>query len=236
MINTILWDIDGTLLNFVASEKFALKKTFKMFGINLSDDDISLYSQINDSYWTRFDKGEIDKEYIYSHRFNEFMEKLSIPDEKRPNWHDINEIYQVALGEVCCFNDNSYEIVKNLRGKCRQYIVTNGSLAAQEGKLKRSGFGELMDGVFISEQMGLQKPNIEFFNACFEKIPDFNKKTAIIIGDSLTSDIKGGINAGIKTCWYNPERKSAPDGLRIDYEIRDLHEVYGIVGVEITDK
>lgn len=229
MIKTILWDIDGTLLDFVASEKVALKKTFAGFGIDLTDKNIADYSLINDAYWTRFDKGEIDKEYIYSHRFTEFMDKLRLPADGRPWWKDINDIYQVALGEVCVFRDDSYDIVKSLKGKYSQYIVTNGSTAAQVGKLKKSGFGEIMDGVFISEQMGLQKPDSAFFDACFDKMPGAKRDETVIIGDSLTSDMKGGENAGIKTCWYNPSGKEMPSGMKIDCQINNLHQVYDVL-------
>ena len=149
-----------------------------------------------------------------------------------PDWRKINEDYQVFLGEFCFFKEDSLKVVTELSGNFRQYIVTNGRVAAQVGRLKLSGFDELMDGIFISEKMGQQKPNAGFFDACFEKLPECSRDETIIIGDSLTSDIQGGNNAGIMTCWYNPDGKPCNKDVKIDYEIRSLHEVYGVLGYE----
>ena len=102
-------------------------------------------------------------------------------------------------------------------------------VGAQTKKLTRSGLGALMDGVFLSEQLGAEKPKKEFFDQVFAAIGPVEKSETMIVGDSLTSDIRGGDNAGIVTCWYNPEGIKAPEGYRIDHEIRDLHEVYGLL-------
>ena len=91
-----------------------------------------------------------------------------------------------------------------------------------------------MDGIFLSEKLGVEKPNREFFDKAFEVIGPKDLSEVIIIGDSLTSDIRGGMNAGIKTCWYNPQKKPAPEGYRIDFTIGGLKEVYGILGTEDT--
>ena len=137
-----------------------------------------------------------------------------------------NERYQLCLGDTIVFRDDSYEIVKSLRGKVKQYVVSNGTVVAQEKKLRLSGLGELMDGIFLSEAVGVEKPNVEFFDRMFETIGSVEKDQVLIVGDSLTSDIRGGNNAGIKTCWYNPDHKERYADVKIDYEIADLHEVY----------
>ena len=224
--------MDGTLLDFVASERCALKKVFALHGFELSDEDADVYSKINDSYWTKFDNGEIEKGEIYSSRFRDFYEYIAPGREDMPDWRKINEDYQVFLGEFCFFKEDSLKVVTELSGNFRQYIVTNGSVAAQVGRLKLSGFDKLMDGIFISEEMGQQKPNAGFFDACFEKLPECSRDETIIIGDSLTSDIQGGNNAGIMTCWYNPDGKPRNKDVKIDYEIRSLREVYGVLGYE----
>ena len=128
------------------------------------------------------------------------------------------------------FRDDSYEIVKSLRGKVKQYVVSNGTVVAQEKKLRLSGLGELMDSIFLSEALGVEKPNVEFFERMFETIGPVEKDQVLIVGDSLTSDIRGGNNAGIKTCWYNPNHKERYADVKIDYEIADLHEIYDIIG------
>ena len=131
--------------------------------------------------------------------------------------------------DTIVYRDDSYEIVKSLRGKVRQCVVSNGTVVAQTKKLTRSGLGALMDGVFLSEQLGAEKPKKEFFDQVFAAIGPVEKGETMIVGDSLTSDIRGGDNADIVTCWYNPEGIKAPEGYRIDHEIRDLHEVYGLL-------
>ena len=141
-----------------------------------------------------------------------------------------NESYQLCLGDTIVFRDDSYEIVKSLRGKVKQYVVSNGTVVAQEKKLRLSGLGELMDGIFLSEALGVEKPNVEFFERMFETIGPVEKDQVLIVGDSLTSDIRGGNNAGIKTCWYNPDHKERYADVKIDYEIADLHEIYDIIG------
>ena len=141
-----------------------------------------------------------------------------------------NERYQLCLGDTIVFRDDSYEIVKSLRGRVKQYVVSNGTVVAQEKKLRLSGLGELMDGIFLSEAVGVEKPNVEFFERMFGNIDLVEKDQVLIVGDSLTSDIRGGNNAGIKTCWYNPDHKERYADVKIDYEIADLHEIYDIIG------
>ena len=137
-----------------------------------------------------------------------------------PVWHEeFNAKYQYALGDTIVPRDNSLEIVRKLQGKVRQYVVSNGTIIAQNKKLRLSGLGALMDGIFLSEELGVEKPNIEFFEKTFSSIGQVDPRETIIIGDSLSSDIRGGNNAGILTCWYNPSGKEAPENLRIDYEI-----------------
>jgi len=229
MINTILWDIDGTLLDFVYSEKHALKKTFSLFGYELSDEDIAVYSRINDSYWTGFDKGEVTKQGIYEGRLRDFFDYLKVPEEKRPAVAQINDVYQNALGEEFRFFDGAYETVSEFKGHYRQYIVTNGSATAQNQKISGSGLDKIMDGVFISELMGLQKPNVEYFDKCFEQIGSINKNETVIIGDSLTSDIRGGKNADIRTIWYNPSLKMNTTDIVPDFQVDSLRQIKDVI-------
>ena len=114
----------------------------------------------------------------------------------------------------------------------KQYAVSNGTVVAQNKKLRLSGLGALMDGIFLSEKIGVEKPSPLFFDAVFEAIRPSELSEVMIVGDSLTSDMQGGVNAGILTCWYNPEHKSAPAGLRIDHTISNLHEILMLVEAE----
>ena len=142
---------------------------------------------------------------------------------------DFNAEYQVRLGDTIRYNDDSYALVKGLRGRVRQYAVTNGTVTAQERKLERSGLGELFDGIFISDRVGFEKPAKEYFDRVFAAIGPVDRAGTLIVGDSLTSDIRGGETAGIRTCWYNPLGLPNDRGVRVDYDIRDLREVEEIL-------
>lgn len=227
MIKVILWDVDGTLLDFHAAEKAAIRTLFQKFGLSTCTDEmLQRYSKINRSYWERLERGELTRDQVLIGRFQEFFEKegldVSVAEE-------FNLAYQVSLGDtiVCC--DNSLEIIKSLVGKVKQYIVSNGTVVAQEKKLRLSGIGAVTDGVFLSEQLGVEKPNKAFFDHVFEEIGEYEKDQVLIVGDSLTSDIRGGNNAGIKTCWYNPAHTKNLEDVRVDYEIEDLHEIFQIL-------
>ena len=227
MISTILWDVYGTLLDFIAAEKAAIKTLFGEFNLGqCSDEMIKRYSEINKTYWQRLERGEITKQEVLVGRFKEFFKSegidISVVEE-------FNSLYQLRLGDTIVYHDDSLEIIKSLQGRVRQYVVSNGTVEAQSKKLRLSGLGELVDGIFLSEHIGVEKPNIEFFDKVLEEIKPADRSSILIVGDSLTSDIQGGNNAGIVTCWYNPLGDKAPDKYRIDYEISDLHQIYEII-------
>lgn len=227
MIQTLLWDLDGTLLDFHAAESAAIKSLFEAFSLgSCSEDMIRRYSQINESYWQRLERNELTKPQVLVGRFEQFFQEIGVPQTLAP---EFNRQYQLRLGDTIVYRDDSVGIVKKLRGKVSQYIVSNGTSIAQNKKLLLSGLGKLMDGVFLSEEVGIEKPNRAFFDAVFDVIRPSDLTEVMIIGDSLTSDIQGGNNAGILTCWYNPDQKPAPLGYSIDYIIHDLHEVISLV-------
>lgn len=227
MIKTILWDIDGTLLDFHAAEREAIKTLFDKFELGeCTDEMIQRYSKINRSYWERLERGEVIKPQVLVGRFEDFFAAEGLDTSIAP---EFNKSYQLSLGDTIVFCDDSYNIVKLLKGKVKQYAVSNGTVVAQTKKLRLSGLGELFDGVFLSEDLGVDKPNVEFFNKVFSEIELFNKDEVIIVGDSLTSDIRGGNNAGILTCWYNPSKAMCNGDYKIDYEIADIHEIYAIL-------
>ena len=223
MIHTVLWDVDGTLLDFDAAERAAIRAMFSEFGLGeCADAMLARYSEINIGFWQRLERGELSKIQVLTGRFEQFFGEYGI----RPDIvTEFNAKYQLALGDTIVDRDDSLNVVKALKGKVKQYVVSNGTVAAQTKKLERSKLGELMDGVFLSERLGIEKPNIRFFEKVFSEIRPDDLSKVMIIGDSLTSDIRGGMNAGIKTCWYNPGRKPVPDDYRADYVISDLHEL-----------
>ena len=230
MIKVVLWDIDGTLLSFKAAERCAMRACFETLGLGeLTDEMLVEYSAINARYWKRLELGELTKPQVLQGRFEEFFTSYGLNTDCVDAF---NAMYQVRLGETVVFNDNGKELVEALRGKVLQYAVTNGTLVAQRGKLKNSGLDRLLDDVFISDIIGIEKPNKGFFDAVFDKIGDFKPNEMLIVGDSLTSDIRGGNNAGILCCWYNPKGEPMPEGFRVDYDIRNLNELPAILGLE----
>ena len=208
MIKALLWDVDGTLLDFKAAESAAIRRLFGEFSLGeCTDEMIRRYSAINEEFWQRLERNEITKQQVLIGRYEQFFAEIGVPVSLAV---EFNRRYQVRLGDTIVLRDDSYSIVKSLRRRVRQYVVSNGTVIAQSRKLEGSGLGEMMDGVFLSEALGVEKPNKAFFDAVMERICPEAPEEVMIIGDSLTSDIRGGNNAGIKTCWYNPEGKTAP--------------------------
>lgn len=225
MYKAILWDVDGTLLNFLKSESAAMKECFQVCGLGeCTDEMVHAYSKINEGYWKLLELHKVEKPVLFRRRFEDLFSKYGVSYDTAK----FNTLYQQTLGNHIFPNDNSLELVKSLKGKIRQYAVTNGSFTAQERKLRRSGLDRLLDGIFISDVVGFEKPSPLFFDSVFDQIPE-GREEAIIVGDSLTSDILGGNNAGIACCWYNPDNKKAPGDLRVDYMISDLNEIKNII-------
>lgn len=223
----LLWDVDGTLLDFAAAEEAAIRALFSEFGLGICTDEmLSRYSAINKKYWERLERGEMTKPEILVGRFEEFFKSEGLDSSIA---EDFNDRYQLGLGDTIAYCDDSYEFVSSLKGKIPQYVVSNGTVIAQTKKLERSGFDKLMDGIFLSEDLGYEKPRIEFFDIVMKAIGEPEKERVLIVGDSLTSDILGGNTAGIKTCFYNPKELKNNTKAVPDYEVKNLREVIGIL-------
>ena len=217
MIQTILWDIDGTILNFHRSAENSLKNTFKKFGYGeITDELLHTYEEINDVYWCKLEKGEITKEKLLVERFVEFFTKIGVETTRVV---EFNQAYLNGLLDTVVFMPEAYETVKKLHPDYKQYIVTNGVKELQRKKIAKAHIEEFFDGIFISDEIGYEKPQIEFFNYVFDRIPTKNPDEVIIIGDSLTSDIAGGIRAGIHTCWYHPSNEENHSDVKPEFTI-----------------
>lgn len=221
----LLFDADATLLDFKRSEYVAVKECLEFFGLPSSDDIIEKYSEINDGYWKMLERREIVKSKLYVARWESFCEFFGFDISPK----QISDRYINALMSTCHLIDGAEDICKKLYGKYRMYIVTNGQKKVQEGRLFPSPIFKYFDGCFISEDIGFEKPDTRFFDKVTSLIPDYDPQKAIIIGDSLTSDIKGGIAAGIDTCWYNPKGKAKPEDMEITYIVNDLSEIEKIL-------
>ncbi len=222
----ILWDVDQTLLDFKKSESYAIRFCFRKFGKEASDETVSAYSSINENFWKQIEKGQINKKEALAERFRTLFRQIGEEDIEAEAFQ---KEYADALGSVYYFQDDSYNLLNQLKGKYRQYLVTNGVTYTQMKKLRLSGLDKLVDGIFVSEQLGVPKPHKEFFEQCFCAIPGFQREKALIVGDSLSSDMQGGNNAQISTCWYNPAGLENPFNIRIDYQIKDLNEIWNVL-------
>lgn len=228
--HVILWDLDQTLLNFDLSMDYALRAVFGQYGLKIDDRIAARYDAINKSYWNRLELGELTKEQVTVGRFRTLFEELGIADV-RPE--EMNTDYQRELGSVFFYMDGAKELVTLLKDKgYRQYVLTNGVNSTQASKMKRSGLDRIMDGVFVSEVIGWPKPMKEFYDACFAALTDVKRDQCIMVGDSLTSDMRGAENAGIASCWFNPEKRKKDVDVRTDYEIRRLEELKAILEQE----
>ena len=222
---TLLFDADNTLLDFDACEKEALKKTFEAYNCPLRDDMKKRYMEINHALWKSYEKGEISREEVIYTRFGKLFEEFGISLDGV----EFEDTYQDELGKSHELVEHAMDVILQLKQYHDLYIVTNGVSATQYSRLKDSGLDQHFKYIFISEEVGYRKPMKEYFSYCFDKIGDLDKEKTLIIGDSLSSDIKGGNNAGIATCWYNPKKQKKSDDYHVTHEIEDLRELLELV-------
>ena len=220
--DVVLIDIDDTLFDFRQSSFEALERAFACRGVSFTWADMPGYEVYNDRLWRAFERGEIPKPLIFTERFRLYFAERGLDIDPDAFNHD----YLLYLAEGYAFMPHCRELLEALHGKCRVYVVTNGDTYAQESRIARSGLAHLFDGVFISEQLGCRKPEKVFFDRVFSIIGDDCRSRAILVGDSLSSDMQGGRNAGIATCYYG-RAENADD--RCDYVIGDLLELLPIV-------
>lgn len=225
MIRNVLFDLDDTLFDFHKAEKIALTKTLVHFGIDPTEETLALYSTINAAHWKRLELGEISREEVKVGRYRELFKTIGVECDpvKATAYYES----MLAIGHY--FMPGAPELLEELYRKYRLYIVSNGTAKVQEGRIGSSEIAKYMDGIFISQILGANKPDKQFFDICFAEIPDFSLSETVIIGDSLSSDIKGGISAGITTVWFNPKGIENDNDIKPDYTIKELSEVPGLL-------
>ena len=222
---TILFDADATLFDFKRSEHDAVKDCLAYADLPVTDSVIAKYSEINDGYWKMLERKETTKEELFSARWRSLLEYYGFDFDAQK----IAEYYPLRLAERAYTIEGAEALCEKLHGKFQLYIVTNGFARVQHKRFDDSVIYKFFDGMFISEEIGAEKPSPEYFESVAAAIPNYDPDKTLIVGDSLTSDIKGGIVAGIDTCWYNPERKPIPDGLNITYVVNSLSEIENIL-------
>ena len=223
MIKVVLWDIDGTLLDFEAAEEAAIRTLFGKYSLGeCTDEMLERYKVINRSFWESLERGEITKHQVLVGRYEKFFGEYGLNTDIAEAF---NADYQLSLGDTIVHRDDCMSLLRALKGKVKQLVVSNGTVAAQTKKLRLSGIGEIMDGIYLSEEIGAEKPSTAFFEPVQKELEGIDRSEIMIIGDSLTSDMKGGNNIGIVTCWYNPHHKELTEDCKVDVQIADLHEV-----------
>lgn len=221
MVRNILLDLDDTIFDFHKAERIALSRALTEMGVAVSDDILRRYSEINRDRWQRLERGELTRREVLISRFEILYGELGVDASPERT----QEFYEEYLSIGHHYLPWGHELLDALYGKYRLYLASNGTARVQEGRIASAGIAPYFDDMFISQHLGHDKPSVEFFDAAFARIPDFSREETVIVGDSLTSDIRGGNNAGIRTVWYNPKGLSRMDGIRVDHEIRSLEEL-----------
>lgn len=215
-VKTILIDADDTVLDFAKAQHGSFFAACNKLGFSCTDEQYEDYDEINKKYWRMLERGEISKSRLIIARFEEFFAKYGI----KADAEEMEDAYREFLGVQYHFVDGAEEGLKYLKSKYKIYVITNGIKDTQENRIEKSGFINYVDGVFISEAIGVEKPSKEFFDYVFDH-SDAKRETSVVIGDSLTSDIKGGINADVRTIWFNGKRKSNDGKIIPDYVVYD---------------
>lgn len=222
---TLLFDVDDTLLDFQLAEKKALKALFEEENISLTATIEATYKKINHQLWSDFEIGKIGKEVVIDTRFKRLFEELG----RDVDGKKMDEKYRHHLSRGHDLLGNSKQIIEELQPHYDLYIVTNGVAETQYPRLEASKLLPLFKDTFVSEEVGYQKPMKEYFDYVFERIPNFEPEKTLIVGDSLTSDIKGGNMAKIKTAWLNPKKLAAIEGIQPDYTMTKLEDIFPIL-------
>ena len=224
MIECVMLDLDDTILDFHKAERIALSKTIRDFGVEPGEDILNRYHLINKAHWEMLERGELTREEVLTNRFAVLFRELGRQVDPVACARD----YEGNLGIGHYFLPGAEEAVTELHKKYKLYLASNGTASVQHSRLKSANLYRHFDGIFISQEIGFNKPSKEYFEACFAKIPGFDPQKAIMAGDSLTSDILGGKNAGIATVWVNPSRKKAGD-IQPDYEIESITQLEALL-------
>ena len=221
MFRFLFLDLDDTLLDFHKAEAIAVDKAFRAVGVQPTPELIARYSAVNKLHWQMLERGELTREEVLVERFAYLFREQGIPADPaacKTYYED-----HLCLGHF--FMPGAEDILAYLAPRYRLYLASNGTARVQESRLKSAGIGGYFEQVFISQHLGAHKPSRAFFQRCFARIPDFHPEQALMVGDSLTSDIRGANGAGMAACWLNPRHEARLPDVTVDYEIRALAEL-----------
>ena len=227
MIEFLFLDLDDTILDFKKAEKLAISKTIGGFGVAVTEEILARYHVINKAHWEMLERGELTREQVLVNRFDVLFRELGV--EVDPTL--CARAYEKNLSVGHYFLPGAEEAVESLSKKYRLFLSSNGTASVQKGRMTSANLYRFFEKVFVSQEIGFNKPAKAYFDACFAQIPNFHPEDAMIVGDSLSSDILGGKNAGIRTCWVNPNHAIAPEHIRPDFEIERLSQLESLLQV-----
>lgn len=225
MMEFLFLDLDDTILDFHKAERIALGKTLLRFGVEPTEEVLARYHVINRQHWEMLERQELTREQVLVGRFRVLLEELG----RRADPAEVALVYEGCLGVGHYFLPGAQEAVIRLSRRYRLFLASNGTASVQRSRIASAGLEPYFERVFISQDVGWDKPAREFFQACFREIPGFAGDKALMVGDSLTSDILGGIRAGIKTCWVSPGSLPAGEEIRPDYQIPALSRLEALL-------
>jgi len=221
-----LWfDADGTLFDYNRAEANALRQTFHSLSLPFEEGYLEVYQRINSGLWQALEKQEITPAVLRFRRFELLLEAVQLAGSSE----QMSSVYIEQLAICSELMDGAYDVLNSLHEQCRFAIVTNGLQAVQRSRLAHSAIRDFISEIIISEEIGVAKPNPAFFDIAASRTGYPAKTDVLIIGDSLTSDMQGGVNYGTDTCWYNPIGETRPDNLSITYELKNLHELLDLI-------
>ena len=221
----LLIDLDNTLIDFNECARHSIINAFDELGFTYTEKVFETFICENVKIWKRLEKGEITKPQLRANRWNIILGKLGIDFDGTV----IEEMFENGVARGAYPVDGAYDLLDYLYGKYQMYIVSNGFRFVQESRLKIGDFEKYFDGVFVSEDIGIPKPAKEFFDYCFESLNNPSKSEIMLIGDSISADITGGINYGLDTIWFNKNNEPLPENIAPTYTIRSLEEIKNIL-------
>ena len=221
MIEFLFLDLDDTILDFHKAERIAINKTLGEFGLEPTEEVLGRYHLINKAHWEMLERGELTRAEVQWKRFDVLFREFGVVAD--PHECAVRYMQNLSVGHY--FLPGAEETVEYLSKKYRLFLASNGNASVQKGRMTSANLYRFFEQVFVSEEIGHNKPSKAYFDAAFARIPGFDPEKALMVGDSLTSDIKGGNNAGIRTCWVNPGHAPVKPGIHVDFEIEALHQL-----------
>ena len=227
MIEFLFLDLDDTILDFHKAERIAISKTIRQFGVEPTEEVLNRYHVLNKWHWEQLELGKLTRAEVLVNRFAALFSELGVTVDAAA----CAKAYEKNLSIGHYFLPGAEEAVDALSKKYRLFLASNGTASVQKGRMTSANLYRFFEKVFVSQEIGHNKPSKAYFDACFAQIPDFDPARAIMVGDSLSSDIRGGINAGIRTVWVNPAHAAPNPDIPADYEIEALSQLEALLEI-----